>query len=167
MKINVPEKYADLYIKALMERKKMLESKIEDFNKEIEEIDSHVSALTSIPIFNDTSQFAKVKWETKGYRNEWPWTKKISYYQEFKGKLMTSNEVVDFIINKENDLDKSKVRSSVSAALSNRLKNGSYIKFIDPITQVSYYGPAEWFVSENEPKVDHLPNELKERLLNK
>jgi len=167
MKINVPEKYADLYIKALVERKKMLESKIEDFNKEIEEIDSHVSALTSVPMFKDTGNYSTVKWETKGYRNEWPWTKKITYYQEFKGKLMTTNEVVNFILDKEPELDKAKTRSSVSAALSNRLKNKSYIKFIDPITNTTYYGPDEWFNSQEDPKVDHLPNELKERLLDK
>lgn len=167
MKINVPEKYADLYIKALAERKKMLEAKIEDFKNEIEEIDSHMSALTSMPIFNEGASFYTVKWETKGYRNEWPWTKKISYYEEFKGKLMTSSDVVNFILDKEKELDKSKVRSSVSAALSNRLKNKSYTKFIDPVSQTAYYGPTEWFVNEKEPHVDFLPNELKERLLNK
>jgi len=166
MKINVPEKYADLYIKALVERKQMLERKIEDFKKEIEEIDSHISAFTSMPIFNDQASFNTVKWETKGYRSEWPWTKKISYYTEFKGKLMTSGEVVNFIMEKEPELNKSKVRSSVSAALSNRLKNATYVKFIDPITQTSYYGPKEWFSNDDEPQVDFLPNDLKQRLLN-
>ncbi|MTI19558.1 hypothetical protein E1176_00845, partial [Fulvivirga sp. RKSG066] len=144
MKINVPEKYADLYIKALVERKKMLEAKIEDFKKEIEEIDSHVSAFTSMPIFNESHEYSSIKWESKGYRSEWPWTKKISYYEEFRGQLMTSNEVVDFIMDKEPDLIKTKVRSSVSAALSNRLKTETYIKFIDPISQTTYYGPKEW-----------------------
>ena len=167
MKVNIPEKYADLYIKALVERKKMLESKIQDFKKEIEEIDSHVSALTSIPIFNETENKYTVRWETKGYRNAWPWTKKITYYEEFKGKLMTTNEVVDFIMDKEPDLNKTKVRSSISAALSNRLKKKNYIKFVDPVSQTSYYGPSDWFIDEQEPKIDRLPLDLKERLIDK
>lgn len=167
MKINVPEKYADLYIKALAERKKMLEAKIEDFKNEIEEIDSHMSALTSMPIFNDNTGLNTIKWETKGYRPEWPWTKKISYFQDFRGKLMTSGDVLNFIMDKEPDQNKTKVRSSVSAALSNRLKNRSYIKFIDPTTQTTYYGPKDWFINEAEPKVEFLPNDLKERLLDK
>ena len=37
MKINVPEKYADLYLKALSEKKLLLEAKIEEFKKEIQE----------------------------------------------------------------------------------------------------------------------------------
>lgn len=167
MKINVPEKYADLYLKALGEKKKALEAKIEDFKKEIEEIDNHISALTSLPIFQDSTSYNPARWEAKGYQEEWPWTRKIAHYQEVKMKLFTSAEVVDYILEKEVRLNKNKVRSSISAALSNKHKSGSYVKFIDPITSVTYYGPAEWFLNEREPRLDHLPDDLKDRLLRK
>lgn len=165
MKINVPEKYADLYLKALGERKKALEAKIADFRKEIEEIDNHISALTSLPIFTDHPSYNPMQWETKGYQPEWSWTRKIAYYQDFRKKLFVASEIVDFIIEKEPTLNKSKVRSSISAALSNKHRAGDYIKFIDPITGASYYGPNEWFIKDQEPHLKHLPDDLKERLL--
>ncbi|ELR71354.1 hypothetical protein C900_02812 [Fulvivirga imtechensis AK7] len=164
MKINVPEKYADLYLKALGERKKALEAKITDFRREIEEIDNHISALTSLPIFND-APYSPMQLEAKGYQPEWPWTRKITYYQDFKQKLFIASEIVDFIIEKEPALNKSKVRSSISAALSNRHKSGHYIKFTDPVTGSSYYGPSDWFINEQEPHLKHLPDDLKNRLL--
>ena len=43
MKVNIPEKYTDLYIKALGDKKKALQMKINQFKAEIEEIDSHLS----------------------------------------------------------------------------------------------------------------------------
>lgn len=164
MKINVPEKYADLYLKALGERKKSLEAKIADFRKEIEEIDNHISALTSLPIFSDNTA-NPIQWEAKGYKPEWPWTRKIAYYQDFKKKLFLASEIVDFIIDKEPDLNKSKVRSSISAALSNKHKSGQYTKFVDPVTASAYYGPSDWFIKEQEPRLNYLPDDLKERLL--
>lgn len=165
MKINVPEKYADLYLKALGERKRALEAKIADFRKEIEEIDNHISALTSLPIFHDTTTYSPKQLEAKGYQPEWSWTRKIAYYQEFRKKLFVASEIVDFIIEKEPALNKSKVRSSISAALSNKHKSGHYIKFVDPVTGSSYYGPPEWFIKDQEPHLKHLPDDLKGRLL--
>ena len=167
MKINVPEKYADLYLKALSEKKKALEAKIEDFKKEIEEIDNHISALTSLSIFHDTPSYAPPRWEPNRYQEEWPWTKKITHYQEVKTKIFTSSEVIDYIIQKEPKLTKSKVRSSISAALSNKHKSGAYVKFVDPITSNTYYGPSDWFINEHEPYLDHVPDDLKERLFGK
>ncbi|UII34369.1 hypothetical protein LVD17_11170 [Fulvivirga ulvae] len=167
MKINVPEKYAELYLKALSEKKKLLEAKIEDFKKEIEEIDNHISALTSLSIFQDNPSYAPPRWEAKGYQEEWPWTKKISHYQEVTLKIFTSSEVVDYILRKEPRLTRSKVRSSISAALSNKHKSGTYIKFIDPITSITYYGPSAWFINEHEPEFNHVPDDLKERLFGK
>ncbi|MBL6449786.1 hypothetical protein JMN32_25975 [Fulvivirga sp. 29W222] len=166
MKINVPEKYADLYLKALSEKKKILEAKIEDFKREIQEIDNHISALTSMPIFHDTPSYAP-RWEARSYQEEWPWTKKITHYQEVKTKIFTSSEIVDYIIQKEPKLTKSKVRSSISAALSNKHKSGKYIKFIDPVTSTTYYGPSDWFLNEHEPHLDYIPDDLKERLFKK
>lgn len=165
MKIDLPEKYADLYLKALVERKHMLESKIDDFKREIEEIDGHISKLTSFSIFNDNQVYGKVKWETSGYRPEWPWTQKIGYYLDFRGKVSTTQDVVNFLLEKEPELDKSKTRSSVSAALSNKAKNGKYTKFVDPVTQQTYYGLSEWFDEQHHPGLDHVPNDLKERLI--
>lgn len=167
MKINVPEKYADLYLKALSEKKKILEAKIEDFKKEIQEIDNHISALTSLPIFQDASPYTPPRWEAKGYQEEWSWTKKISHYQDVNMKIFTSSEVIDYILRKEPKLIKNKVRSSISAALSNKQRSGLYIKFIDPVTGTTYYGPSDWFINDREPHLNHVPDDLKERLLRK
>ncbi len=164
MKISVPEKYADLYIKALSERKQQLEKKIEDFRKEILEIDNHISNLTSLPIFNEQPGVGTVPLQINAYSNSWPWTKKMAHYQLVTNKLMTSNEAVEYILENENDLDRAKVRSSVSAALSNGLKTGKYTKFQDPTGVATYYGPSEWFDIEGHPHVDYLPDELKKRL---
>lgn len=165
MKVNIPEKYADLYVKALEEKKKGLLDKISQFKREIGEIESHINSLTSMSIFGDTAESHSPKWKTNDYSSQWPWTKKITYYQEFKQKLITTSEVVDFIVSKEPALDKSKVRSSVSAALSNRLKSSSYEKFRDPVTNVSYYGPVSYFLNPYEPHIEYMSEELKERLL--
>jgi hypothetical protein len=166
MKINVPEKYADLYIKALMERKGLLEKKIEDFRKEMLEIDNHISNLTSIPIFNEpgSEQLNRI---ASTYSKSWPWTRKISYFQEYRAKLMTSHDAVKFIMENEKELDKSKVRSSVSAALSNGLRSSKYTKFIDPTGTAAYYGPSEWFDLEGQPQLEYIPEELKSRLFKK
>jgi hypothetical protein len=163
MKINVPEKYADLYTKALSERKQQLEKKIEDFRKEILEIDNHISNLTSMSIFNDQQAGNKLP-NLIAYSPSWPWTKKIAHYQEVIPKLMTSNDAVEFILSNEPDLDKAKVRSSVSAALSNGLKSRKYTKFIDPSGVSSFYGPSDWFNSEGQPQLEYVPDDLKNRI---
>lgn len=164
MKINVPEKYADLYVKALSEKKRALEERIDEFKREIEEIDNHISNLTSMPIFQEPQYQSIVKWDTSSYRPQWPWTKKISFFQEVTRRLSTSGEVVNFILEKEPALDKTKVRSSISAALSNGIKKGHYQKFMDPTTHNAYYGPSNWFATTDEPEVQFLPDELRQRL---
>lgn len=164
MKINVPEKYADLYVKALSEKKRALEERIEEFKREIAEIDNHISNLTSLPIFREPQYQSIVKWDTSSYRAQWPWTKKISFFQDITKRLCTSGEVVAFIMEKEPHGEKSKVRSSISAAFSNGIRKGQYAKFIDPITQNTYYGPHEWFGENFEPEVRFLPEELRQRI---
>lgn len=165
MKINVPEKYADLYLKALSERKRLLEEKIQAFKAEISEIDNHISNLTSIPIFNDSEEFSTKALSFNGYSPEWSWTKKISFFEQQINLIFTSNEVVSFITETEPDLDKSKVRSSISAALSNWVKSNKYKKFIDPIANNTYYGPSDWFLSSGSPQIDFIPASLKNKLL--
>ncbi|MDH5366659.1 MAG: hypothetical protein OEW67_06710 [Cyclobacteriaceae bacterium] len=165
MKINVPEKYTDLYIKALQEKKNVLTSKINQFKMEIDEIDNHLNSLTSMSIFQENKTEYQKNWKTHNYQIAWSWTKKITYYQQFKNKIITTSEVVEFIIEKEAGLDKSKVRSSVSAALSNWVKKKQYLKFEDPVTGISYYGPSLLFINQNEPKIEFMPQDLKERLL--
>ena len=167
MKVNIPEKYAELYLKALTEKKKVLEMKIQEFQKEIKEIDTHISALTSLPIFADNQIVPKINWNTNTYQSEWSWSRKISYYEDFKGKLITSAEIINFIIEEEPEQDKHKLRSSVSAALSNRTRSGLYTKFIDPISNTTYYGPREWFDEQGEPLMEFLPDNLKDRFLNR
>ena len=164
MKINVPEKYADLYLKALSEKKRALEERIEEFKREIEEIDNHISNLTSMPIFQEPQFQTIVKWDTASYRTQWSWSRKISFFFEKHKLLSMSAEVVDFILDKEADLDKSKVRSSISAALSNGIRSGLFRKFTDPITQNAYYGPKEWFNPRNEPEVTFIPESIRQRL---
>ncbi|UII27991.1 hypothetical protein LVD15_06090 [Fulvivirga maritima] len=167
MKLNIPEKYADLYLKALSERKRMLQAKIAEFQREIDDIENHMSALTSIPIFQDNLPTSKSKYQANSYQEEWPWSRKITYYQELNKQIMTSAEVVDFILNKEPSLDKNKVRSSISAALSNKHRSGDYIKFVDPVTNTAYYGPPEWFINKEQPHLTYVPNDLKKRLIGK
>jgi hypothetical protein len=165
VKINVPEKYAELYLKALTDRKKQLVSKIQEFQHEIDEIDHHIGSLTSIPIFQEETIRGPIRWETDGYRNEWTWTKKIDFIFHKTTKLCTAKYMVDFITAKEPDLDKSKIRSSISAALSNRLKNGNGRKFVDPVTDHVYYGNSDWFDQNESPLIDHIPDELKVNIL--
>mgnify|MGYP001797972441 CR=1 FL=1 len=165
MKINVPEKYADLYLKALSERKRVLEEKIQAFQAEISEIDNHISNLTSIPIFNESDEFNAKALNFNGYSPEWSWTKKITFFEQQLKLVFTSNEVVTFLIETEPNLDKSKVRSSISAALSNWVKNNKYKKFIDPIANNTYYGPSDWFLSSGSPQIDFIPESLKSKLL--
>jgi len=167
MKVNIPEKYAELYLKALTEKKKVLETKIQEFQKEIKEIETHISTLTSLPIFSDNQIVPKINWNTNTYQPEWSWSRKISYYEDFKGKLITSAEIVNFILEKEPTLDKQKLRSSVSAALSNRTRSGLYTKFQDPIANATYYGPKDWFDQNDEPLTEFLPDNLKDRFLNR
>ena len=164
MKINVPEKYADLYLKTLAEKKKILEAKIRDFRKEIEEIDNYISSITSLPIFQDNPSSYSIPWKIAGYQAQWTWTRKIAHYQELKLRIFTSSELIDFIVENEQNLNKSKVRSSISAALSNKHKTGSYRKFLDPITGTAYYGPSQWFIKDHEPHPNYLPDILKRRL---
>lgn len=165
MKINIPEKYTDLYIKALQEKKNVLVDKINQFRMEIEEIDSHLNGLTSMSIFQENKAEKHANWKTNNYQIAWSWTKKIAYYQQFKAKIITTAEVVDFIVDKEPDLNKSKVRSSVSAALSNWVKKLHYRKFEDPISGMSFYGPSVLFINQHEPSIEAMPQDLKERLL--
>ncbi len=164
MKINVPEKYADLYLKALTEKKRALEERIEEFKREIEEIDTHISNLTSMPIFNEPQFQTIAKWETATYRTQWSWTRKITFYYESASSLATSGDVVDFILEKEPEEDRTKVRSSISAALSNGIRTGQYKKFTDPVTNTAYYGPSEWFNSQDQPEVDYIPDNVRQRL---
>ena len=164
MKFNVPEKYADLYVKALTERKAQLENKIEAFKREILEIENHISQLTSLPIFGDQHDYSEFDKRNLPYSKNWPWTRKIDYYQDFIGKLVSSNEVVDYIIDNEPELDKMKVRSSVSAALSNWTRSGKYTKFNDPTSATTYYAPSEWFDKSGQPLLEYLPQDLKNRL---
>ncbi|MGK7392081.1 MAG: hypothetical protein ACNS60_17140 [Candidatus Cyclobacteriaceae bacterium M2_1C_046] len=159
--ISVPEKYLDLYLKALNEKKKQLEIKIDEFENEIENINNHIKSLTSMSIFNEYPLHSPVKWETKGYIKEWPWTQKVSYFADKKGLLFTTNEIVELILNKEQEQERDKVRSSISAVLSNRVKTGEYKKFQHPATQITYYGPAEWFEGE-KPKDKFLPSEIRQ-----
>ena len=165
MKINIPEKYTDLYIKALQERKKVLVNKINQFKAEIDEIESHLNGLTSMSIFQDNKNEQQTNWKTNNYQVAWSWTKKIAYYQQFKSKIVTTAEVVDFIVDKEPELNKGKVRSSVSAALSNWVKKQHYRKFEDPVSGMSYYGPSNLFLNQHEPNIESMPQDLKERLL--
>ena len=165
MKINVPEKYADLYLKALTEKRQTLELKIEEFKKEIQEIDNHIRNLTSFPIFNDGPALDLSSWHTSEYVPQWSWTKKIAQFESIKGKLILATEVVAYILDHEASLDKNKVRSSVSAALSNWVKGKKYLKFKDPISGNTYYGPTDWFLSDGKPQIDFIPDELKDRLL--
>ena len=165
MKVNIPEKYADLYVKALEQKKQGLLDKIRQFKQEISEIEGHINSLTNVPLFGDTVEGQSPNWKTNEYNSQWPWTKKITYYQEYRQKLITTSEVVDFIVDKEPELTKSKVRSSVSAALSNRLKSNAYEKFKDPVTRTSYYGPVSYFLNQFEPEIQYMSEELKERLL--
>ncbi|TRX57662.1 hypothetical protein FNH22_14720 [Fulvivirga sp. M361] len=165
MKINLPEKYADLYLKALTEKKQTLEAKIEDFKQEIREIDNHIRSLTSMPIFEENSQISPTPLPGDKYASEWSWTKKIAHFESLKGKLIIATEVVVFILDKEPGLDKGKVRSSVSAALSNWVRSKRYLKFKDPLSGNSYYGPTDWFLQDGRPQIDFIPEELKNRLL--
>lgn len=160
--LSVPEKYVDLYLKALNEKKKQLEIKIEEFQKEIEEINNHIKSLTSLSIFNDYPLQSPVRWETKGYIKEWAWTQKVSYFADKKGLLFSANEIVDLIMNKEPEQERDKVRSSISAVLSNRVRTMEYEKMQHPVSHVSYYGPSEWF-ERGAPKEKFLPSELRQR----
>lgn len=165
MNINLPEKYTDLYVKALQEKRKSLIEKINQFNKEVEEIDTHINSLTNLSLFEGNMKPSSNVWKTNKYNEQWPWTKKITFFQQFRGKLITTAGVVDFIVSKEPELNKNKIRSSVSAALSNRLKTNKYLKFRDPVTGSTYYGPSDYFINEHEPKMEYMPEDLKERLL--
>ena len=165
MKIDIPEKYTDLYIKALEEKKEGLLNKIEQFKREIADINVHINNLTSMSLFGEKQHEDSLNWKTSAYQEQWSWTRKITYYQEFTGRIVTTSELVDFILDKEHGLEKNKVRSSVSAALSNWVKKGNYRKFEDPITGRTYYGPAHVFMNQHEPKIENMPQDLKERLL--
>lgn len=165
MKVNIPEKYTDLYIKALQDKRKALILKINQFKSEIDEIDSHLSSLTNLPLFQDQSVQETLQQKTNSYQDQWSWTRKIGFYTDFKGVLVKSQEVVEFIMEKEPHQNKSKVRSSVSAALSNKIKKGDYRKFEDPVSGYTYYAPIHFFLNQHEPKLEHMPDELKERLL--
>ncbi len=165
MNINLPEKYTDLYIKALQEKKKSLIEKINQFKKEVEDIDSHINSLTNMSLFEGNTRQDSSAWKTNKYSEQWAWTKKITFFQQFRGKLITTAGVVNFIVSKEPELNRTKVRSSVSAALSNRLKTNKYLKFVDPVTGTTYYGPSDYFLNEHEPKMEYMPEDLKERLL--
>jgi hypothetical protein len=165
MKVNIPEKYTDLYVKALEEKKKVLQSKINQFQAEIVEIDAHLVSLLNVPLFQENEQQDLLHQKTNAYYDQWPWTKKIAYFVEFRRKLVKTMDVVDFILEKEPTLNKAKVRSSVSAALSNKMKKGNYRKFEDPVSGATYYGPVVYFLNAHEPRIENMPDDLKERLL--
>jgi hypothetical protein len=165
MQINLPEKYTDLYIRALQEKKKSLLERIRQFQYEIEEIDQHLNSLTSLPLFGENQTPLMIDTLNNQYQVDWSWTRKIAYYQDIKKKLFKASEVVDYIAEKEPSVNKSKIRSSVSAALSNKSKQGAYRKFIDPVTEQTYYGPPKFFLNKGEPHMEFMPEELKERLL--
>lgn len=165
MNVNIPEKYTDLYIKALQDRKKVLQEKIQQFNTEIGEIDSHLNNLTSLQLFQENRGPVELHYNPAVYQDEWPWTKKIAHYQDVKRKLVKASDIVDFIVEKEPTLNKAKVRSSISAALSNKIKKEDYRKFTDPVSGNTYYGPPAYFINKQEPHLEFMPEELKERLL--
>ncbi|GAA5020895.1 hypothetical protein GCM10011506_03860 [Marivirga lumbricoides] len=165
MKVNIPEKYTDLYVKALKEKKQMLQLKINQFKAEINEIDVHLDSLLNLPLFHENEEQNLMHQKTNAYHDQWPWTRKIAYFIDFKKKLIKTMEVVEFIMEKEPELNKAKVRSSVSAALSNKMKKGVYRKFEDPVTNTTYYGPATYFLNLHEPHIEYMPQDLKERLL--
>ncbi|MEM7107542.1 MAG: hypothetical protein AAF519_04890 [Bacteroidota bacterium] len=165
MKINVPEKYADLYLKALAERKQVLEQKIRSFKDEIAEIDNHIRNLTSIPIFNEADELRSQVLNFEGYSEEWPWTKKINFFQQQINHIVTAGDIVECILESEPDLNKTKARSSISAALSNWVRQKRYSKFIDPLSNTTYYGPSDWFLSNGNPQIDYIPDGLKTKLL--
>ena len=52
MKVNIPEKYTDLYVKALEDKKKVLNQKISQFQAEIAEIDAHLAGLLKLAAFS-------------------------------------------------------------------------------------------------------------------
>jgi len=165
MKLNIPEKYTDLYVKALEEKKIALQQKINQFQAEIAEIDTHLANLLNLPLFQDNEQQHQMHQKTNTYYDQWSWTKKIAFYVDFRSKLVKTTEVVDFIMEKEPTLKKAKVRSSISAALSNKIKKGTYRKFQDPVTNSTYYGPIAYFLNQKEPQIEFMPEDLKERLL--
>ncbi len=165
MKLNIPEKYTDLYVKALKEKKQTLQLKINQFKAEINEIDVHLDSLLNLPLFQENESQNLMHQKTNTYHDQWPWTKKIAYFIDFRKKMVKTMEVVEFIMEKEPELNKSKVRSSVSAALSNKMKKGGYRKFEDPVTGNTYYGPVTFFLNQHEPHIEYMPEDLKERLL--
>ncbi|MEM7551691.1 MAG: hypothetical protein AAF363_18550 [Bacteroidota bacterium] len=165
MKVNIPEKYAELYLKALIEKKGHLLDKIREFEKEIKEIDQHIQTLTSIPIFHEETYQGPVKWETTSYKEEWSWSKKVEFYFSQLEKVANAKDIVEFIINNEKNSDRTKVRSSISAALSNGHKNRSFLKFTDPVSSITYYGKPDWFNEKSIPKMEHIPEALKEKIL--
>ena len=165
MRVDIPEKYVDLYVKALNDKKRQLEKKIDEFSREIGEINNQINHLTSLPIFQEQTSYFAPKGEHFNYLPAWSWTKKITFYEKLKNKLITTNEIVDFILSKEPDLIRSKVRSSISAALSNRVKYQEYSKFTDSGTGTTYYGRQDWFNAAGHPKIENLPEEVKANLL--
>ena len=165
MRVDIPEKYVDLYVKALNDKKKQLEKKIEEFSSEIKEINNQINHLTSLPIFQEQTSYLPPRGEHFDYLPAWSWTKKITFYEKLKNKLITTHEIVDFILSKEPHLIRSKVRSSISAALSNRVKYEKYRKFTDAVTGIAYYGKRDWFNPAGQPKIENLPEDVKANLL--
>lgn len=163
--MNLPEKYTDLYIKALQEKKKSLQDKIAQFKSEILEIDSHLNSLTSLPLFGESRKPLDLDTLNNQYQEEWTWIKKITHYQDIKKTLVRTMEIVEYICEKEPTLNKAKVRSSISSALTNKMNKGEYRKFNDPVAGHTYYGPPAFFINKNEPHLEFMPEELKERLL--
>ncbi len=76
MKVNIPEKYTDLYVKALEEKKQVLQAKISQFQAEISEIDAHLVSLLNLPLFHENDQQNLLHQKTNTYYDQWPWTKK-------------------------------------------------------------------------------------------
>jgi len=156
--LTIPKKFASEYIKFLTAKKNKLSSQLQQLQKELSELDNHINSISNYPIFKESQDMSI---EIKDYNPSLPWTRKVSIYGNKKVKLMNSNEVVNFILENEPNLDKEKVRSSISAVLSNRVKSETYLKHTDPASEITYYGLKDWFDDFGEPKREYLPDELK------
>ena len=114
-----------------------------------------------MPIFHEEAYPGPVRWETNSYKKEWSWSKKVDFYFDQLEKMASAKSIVEFILDNEQSLERSKARSSVSAALSNGLKNRQLLKFTDPISNTFYYGKPAWFDEKMNPKVERIPEKLK------
>ena len=54
-----------------------------------------------MPLFQENEAQNLLHQKTNAYHDQWAWTKKIAYFIDFKRKMVKTNEVVDFILEKE------------------------------------------------------------------